>query len=126
ARAAGATRGTLAELGTGGRGKLGHHGSWVGRSDCGGSASTRGAGRTRASASATSITDRLAVQRPSPRQPRHSTRPTAGHLSGGSALEERGDRAVVEDLADRPRDERGDREHRELLEALVLRDRQGV
>src|SRR5690606_8728319 len=68
AGAAGAAGSALAELGAGGRDKLGHDGYWVGRTDCGGSASTRGAARTRASASAASITEHRAVQRPSPRQ----------------------------------------------------------
>src|SRR5262249_1717913 len=46
----------------------------------------------------------------------------------GSALavEEAGDRALAEHLVDRPGDQRRDREHGELVDPLLLRDRQRV
>ena len=46
--------------------------------------------------------------------------------ASGVAVEQAGDRALVEHLADRPSDQRGDREDRELREALLGDDRQGV
>src|SRR5215469_13563077 len=42
------------------------------------------------------------------------------------AVEEACDRAVAEDLVDSPRDQRRDRQHGELVEPLVVRDRQRV
>src|SRR5215475_9947925 len=42
------------------------------------------------------------------------------------AVEQARDRAVAEDLVDRPRDQRRDRQHGELVEPLVVRDRQRV
>ena len=50
---------------------------------------------------------------------------TRGRRSGG-AVEQAGDGAVAEDLPDGPRDERGDREHRQLVDAPVGLDRQRV
>lgn len=47
-------------------------------------------------------------------------------LNSGAALEEAGDRPVLEHLHDRPRDERGDRRNSEFVELSVDRDRQGV
>src|SRR5699024_8208545 len=44
----------------------------------------------------------------------------------GSDLEEAGDRSVFEHFVHGPGDERGDREHGELVEDLVLAQRQGV
>src|SRR5690349_1350188 len=44
----------------------------------------------------------------------------------GAAAEEARDRAVLEDLLDRRADERGDREHRDAVDLLLGRDREGV
>ena len=58
-----------------------------------------------------------------------ATRPravTTDDGGSGGAVEQAGDRALLEDLADRPGDERRDRQHGEPVEAGLGRDRQGV
>ena len=52
--------------------------------------------------------------------------PTTTASKLGVAVEEAGDRAVVEDLADRAGEQRRDRQHGELVEPLVVGDRQRV
>ena len=77
-----------------------------------------------------SITEPRSAPDPSPEQPpedypRSRSPPTPPSVDGrravGSAVavEEAGDRAVVEDLADRAGDQRGDREHGQLVEAAL-------
>src|SRR6478735_12022444 len=68
------------------------------------------------------------VLRPSPRQPGEPTRSRALSPTrwSGLAVEQRRDRAVVEDLTDGARDERRDRQHREGGETAVVGDGQGV
>src|SRR5215472_2666293 len=59
---------------------------------------------------------------------RPRSHPISGLILGllALAVEEARDRAVAEDLVDSPRDQRRDRQHGELVEPLVVRDRQGV
>src|SRR5262249_34250950 len=52
--------------------------------------------------------------------------PILSSRGSGAALEQAGHRPVAEDLLDGPRDERGDREHGELVEPLLRRDGQGA
>src|SRR5215469_8611702 len=57
---------------------------------------------------------------------RLSTRPFSHGGLLALAVEQAGDRPVAEDLVNGPRDQRRDRQHGELVEPLVVRDRQRV
>ena len=61
-----------------------------------------------------------------PERRRHPDRRCGRATSLNVSLEKAGDGAVVEDLAYSASDQRGDRQHGELVEQLVLADRQGV
>ena len=65
------------------------------------------------------------LRRPRLHQRSNRAGPAAAERSG-VAVEHRGDRAVLEDLADRARDQRRDREHGQLVELPVGGDRQRV
>src|SRR5919107_2252148 len=102
-----------------------------------GRASTRGAARRGAPERTASITEPQFARRPSPRQPGKSSGSLAGaenalragqagRVCSGLAVEQAGDRPVVEDLADGAGDERRDRQHGQLRELVLLGDRQRV